>query len=74
MVINNSEIQLFLSQASVTKLFGNRQVLHDCKNEDACILKFHLLLHSLNDSPVLSVGVAFLESDVKSLMEVAIGV
>lgn len=49
MVINNSEIQLFLSQASVTKLFGNGQVLYDCKNEDACILKFHLLLQSLND-------------------------
>lgn len=49
MVINNSEIQLFLSQASVTKLFGNGQVLYDCKNEDVCILKFHLLLQSLND-------------------------
>lgn len=49
MVINNSEIQLFLSQALVTKLFGNGQVLYDCKDEDACILKFHLLLHSLHD-------------------------
>lgn len=53
MVTNDSKFQLFLSQAPVTELFDDGQVLYDCKDEDVCIWKFHLILHSINNTQEL---------------------